>query len=251
MFSACSRTAVAVSWSSQTSASPATRKGCPRSATSAPPRCEDGGPLPQVAQPAIQGGRHVAAQIVRRRPQGLPDGTVPIRRQGVRWPPSAATRLSPSCPTGSASGGSAGGLGWPGSACTWCSSWAFANCWPTAMVNWAWNYFTYDRGARLLAEADRGAPSDTLQVAHSLLHSGRGRPPAPPRPTDRPRRGRSTGSAPGGGTGRASGGARCACPARLDRGAMARFGEPWVVTARPGSGCSSAGDAPGRRPRAA
>ena len=23
------------------------------------------------------------------------------------------------------------------------------------LVNWAWNYLTYDRGARLLAEADR------------------------------------------------------------------------------------------------
>ena len=26
------------------------------------------------------------------------------------------------------------------------------------LVNWAWNYLTYDRGARLLAEADREDP---------------------------------------------------------------------------------------------
>ena len=26
------------------------------------------------------------------------------------------------------------------------------------LVNWAWNYVTYDRGARLLAETDRELP---------------------------------------------------------------------------------------------
>ena len=42
----------------------------------------DGAPLPQVAQPAIQGGKHVARQILRRRP-GPADRAVPLPRQGA------------------------------------------------------------------------------------------------------------------------------------------------------------------------
>ena len=38
-------------------------------------------PLPQVAQPAIQGGKHVARQILRR-VAGRPHGAVPLPRQG-------------------------------------------------------------------------------------------------------------------------------------------------------------------------
>ena len=41
----------------------------------------DGAPLPQVAQPAIQGGKHVARQILRRL-RGEADRAVPVPRQG-------------------------------------------------------------------------------------------------------------------------------------------------------------------------
>ena len=59
------RPAAGGSSSSPTSSCPAIPRSSP-SATSPPTPGADGAPLPQVAQPAIQGGKHVARQILRR-----------------------------------------------------------------------------------------------------------------------------------------------------------------------------------------
>ena len=106
---------------------PARRRGRPLAAR--PPRGvrhrrhrrspgPDGAPLPQVAQPAIQGGRHVARQI--RPPAGRasrPSRSATTTR--VRWRRSVAATPSPSCPT--AGGSAARSAGWRGSACTSCT----------------------------------------------------------------------------------------------------------------------------------
>jgi NADH:quinone reductase (non-electrogenic) len=116
----------------------------------------DGGDvlLPQVAQPAIQGGRHAARQIVRRlagRPSepfhyhdkgsmatiGRHDAVAefPRGRFGIR-------RLD----------GFVGWLAWLGLHLVYLIG--FRNR-ASVVVNWAWNYITYDRGSRMLpAERD-------------------------------------------------------------------------------------------------
>jgi NADH dehydrogenase len=113
----------------------------------------DGTPLPQMAQPAIQSGRHVARQIG-------------YRLQGLRGEPfryhdkgSMATigrhEAVTEFPNGIRLWGWIGWLSWLGLHLV--QLMGFRNR-LNVLVNWAWNYFTYDRGARLLAEADRELP---------------------------------------------------------------------------------------------
>lgn len=106
-------------------------------------------PLPQVAQPAIQGGRHVAAQIVRRL-----DGraTEPFRyhdkgSMATIGRHDAVAELS----NGFRLSGTLGWLAWLGLHILYLMG--FRNR-VNVVVNWTWNYFTYDRAARLLTEAD-------------------------------------------------------------------------------------------------
>jgi NADH dehydrogenase len=111
---------------------------------------EDGGLLPQVAQPAIQGGRHAARQIARRL-QGLPGEPFRYHDKG-----SMATigrnEAVAELPQGIRLSGFLGWLSWLGLHLV--QLMGFRNR-ANVLVNWAWNYLTYDRGARLLAEADR------------------------------------------------------------------------------------------------
>jgi len=113
----------------------------------APSRRGDERPLPQVAQPAIQGGRHVAAQI-RARTAGRP--TVPFR---YRDKGSMATigrhDAVADLPGGVRLAGTVGWLAWLGLHIV--QLMGFRNR-ANVLVNWAWNYLTYDRGSRLLAE---------------------------------------------------------------------------------------------------
>ena len=108
------------------------------------------GPLPQVAQPAIQGGRHAAEQIARRL-AGLPGETFIYHDKGSMATigrNEAVTEL----PQGIRLWGFVGWLSWLGLHLV--QLMGFRNR-ANVLVNWAWNYVTYDRGARLLAEADR------------------------------------------------------------------------------------------------
>ena len=110
----------------------------------------DGTPLPQVAQPAIQGGRHAARQI-HRRLQGLPGEAFRYHDKGSMATigrNEAVTEL----PRGIRLWGWLGWLSWLGLHLV--QLMGFRNR-LNVLVNWAWNYVTYDRGARLLAEADR------------------------------------------------------------------------------------------------
>ncbi|MET0148906.1 MAG: NAD(P)/FAD-dependent oxidoreductase [Acidimicrobiales bacterium] len=112
---------------------------------------EDGGPLPGVAQVAMQSGRHAARQLTRAFGRtGCPEpfhyknkgimATIGRRAAVAQFPNGFTLR---------------GTLGW------W--SWlvlhlvyliGFRNR-LSVMVNWTWNYFTWDRGPRLILWTDR------------------------------------------------------------------------------------------------
>lgn len=104
-----------------------------------------GPPLPQVAQPAIQGGRHAAAQI-RARLAGEPTRPFRYRDRG-----SMATIGRNSAVAEFPNGWRFHGVvGW--------GMWlvlhlveliGFRNR-LSVLVNWVWNYLTYDRGARII-----------------------------------------------------------------------------------------------------
>lgn len=117
----------------------------------------DGDVLPQVAPVAIQGGRHVARQV-RRRLAG--EETEPFRyrdkgmmatigrRAAVAQLPNGRFRLR----------GTLGWLAW-----LWLhlvTLIGFRNR-VSVLVDWAWNYFTWDRGGRLLV-----TPADQARARH-------------------------------------------------------------------------------------
>jgi NADH dehydrogenase len=108
---------------------------------------DDGRALPQVAQPAIQGGAHVARQIVRLL-GGAPTEPFAYVDKG-----SMAT-IGRSHAVVELAGGRrfAGRLGWV----MWLGLhlvylMGFRNR-INVFVNWCWNYVTYDRAARILVE---------------------------------------------------------------------------------------------------
>jgi NADH dehydrogenase len=117
------------------------------------------GPLPQVAQPAIQGGQHVARQIERRL-AGLP--TEPFRYHDKG---SMATigrhDAVVDFPNGRHLSGFIGWVAWLGLHLVYLMG--FRNR-ANVFINWAWNYITYDRGSRLLAESERSERNDRRRV---------------------------------------------------------------------------------------
>lgn len=106
-------------------------------------------PLPQVAQPAIQGGRHVARQIERTL-SGQPTETFTYHDKG-----SMATIGRHDAVAEFANGrrlsGPLGWLAWLGLHIVYLMG--FRNR-LNVLLNWAWNYVTYDRSARLLGAED-------------------------------------------------------------------------------------------------
>ncbi|MEZ5218487.1 MAG: NAD(P)/FAD-dependent oxidoreductase [Ilumatobacteraceae bacterium] len=116
----------------------------------ASPSKESDRPLPQVAQPAIQGGKHVAEQIARSLRNESPTpfqyrdkGSMATigRREAVAELPGGA-RLS----------GTVGWFAWLGLHLMYLVG--FRNR-LNVFVNWAWNYLTYDRASRILSEGER------------------------------------------------------------------------------------------------
>jgi NADH dehydrogenase len=105
-------------------------------------------PLPQVAQPAIQGGFHAARQILAQI-DGRP--TQPFRYHDKG---SMATigrnQAVAEFPSGLRFHGRLGWLMWLGLHLLYLIG--FRNR-ITVLVNWTWNYLTYDRSARTLVEA--------------------------------------------------------------------------------------------------
>ena len=107
-----------------------------------------GDPMPQVAQPAIQGGTHVAKQIAARL-AGQATTSFHYRDKG-----SMATigrnQAVVEFPNGMRFHGFIGWLMWLGLHLI--ELMGFRNR-ANVFVNWAWNYVTYDRGSRLLLDA--------------------------------------------------------------------------------------------------
>ena len=117
-------------------------------------RGEDGRPLPQVAQPAIQGGRHVAEQIERRL-AGRPTEAFRYHDRGSMATIGRHSAVA-DLPRGIHLGGIVGWVGWLVLHLAYLIG--FRNR-LVVFVNWCWNYLTFDRPSRLLsggaAEIDR------------------------------------------------------------------------------------------------
>ncbi len=110
----------------------------------------DGAPLPQVAQPAIQGGKHVTRQILRRL-DGLETEPFEYHDRGQMATigrHDAVAELA----NGWRLAGPIGWLAWLGLHLIYLMG--FRNR-INVFVNWAWNYLTYDRGSRILRESER------------------------------------------------------------------------------------------------
>ena len=106
-----------------------------------------GDPLPQVAQPAIQGGKYVAEQIAARMASRQ---TAPFRyRDKGSMATIGRNQAVVEFPNGLRFHGFVGWLMWLGLHLI--ELMGFRNR-ANVFVNWAWNYITYDRGSRLLLE---------------------------------------------------------------------------------------------------
>lgn len=119
-------------------------------------------PLPQVAQPAIQGGVHVARQIERRL-SGQPTEPFHYTDKG-----SMATigrnQAVAELPIGLKLRGRIGWLAWLGLHLVYLMG--FRNR-VNVVVNWAWNYLTYDRASRMLAPGSSALrPGDRHEPEH-------------------------------------------------------------------------------------
>src|SRR5262249_9725478 len=106
--------------------------------------------VPQVAQPAIQTGRHAGREIVRRL-AGSPSVPFRYRDRGSMATVGGLDAVT-EVPFGLRLWGWLGWLSWLGLHLI--ELLGFRNR-VNVLVNWAWNSLTYDRGARLLAEDHR------------------------------------------------------------------------------------------------
>ncbi|MGH1490945.1 MAG: NAD(P)/FAD-dependent oxidoreductase [Acidimicrobiales bacterium] len=124
--------------------------------------------VPQVAPGAMQGGQHVAAMIAAELDNDRQD---PAEHEPFlyRDKGSMATigrnAAVVELPVGPNITGFAGWVAWLGLHLVMLIG--FRNR-ANVLVNWAWNYLTYDRGSRLIIELD-----DRLQVDDPSLHNGR------------------------------------------------------------------------------
>lgn len=119
-----------------------------------------GGRLPQLAQVAIQGGRHVARQIVRQI-EGRP--TEPFRYVDKGTMATIGRRAA----VAELAGGLKlrGGLAWV--------AWLVLHLVylmgmrnrVSVLVNWAWNYLTWDRGPRLIFDGARSSAPPATPAA--------------------------------------------------------------------------------------
>ena len=109
----------------------------------------DGEPLPQVAAAAIQGGRHAAATIAR---DLRGDAAEPFRyRDKGSMATIGRNAAVVELPSGLKISGFLGWVAWLTLHLVMLIG--FRNR-ANVLVNWAWNYLTYDRGSRLIVEAD-------------------------------------------------------------------------------------------------
>ncbi len=105
----------------------------------------DGRPLPQVAQPAIQGGVFVAKEISARL-NGTTTTPFAYRDKGSMATIGRNAAVA-EFPSGLKLGGFVGWVSWLGLHILYLMG--FRNR-ANVLVNWGWNYLTYDRGSRLI-----------------------------------------------------------------------------------------------------
>jgi NADH dehydrogenase len=106
------------------------------------------GPLPQVAQVAMQSGEHAARQILRDL-DGQPSQPFTYRDKGIMATigrHAAVTEL----PFGLVLHGTLAWIAWLGLHLVYLIGYRNR---ASVLLNWAWNYVTYDRGARLIFDA--------------------------------------------------------------------------------------------------
>lgn len=118
----------------------------------------DGRPLPQVAPVAIQGGRHVAAVIAARIGESDSPGPFAYKDKGSMATIGRHAAVA-ELPNGLRFGGPLGWLAWL--ALHLVMLIGFRNR-ANVLVNWAWNYITYDRGSRVVVGRNghtRGIPA--------------------------------------------------------------------------------------------
>jgi NADH:ubiquinone reductase (H+-translocating) len=118
---------------------------------------EDGTPLPQVAQVAMQGGRHVA-HVIDSRLRGRPAEPFRYNDKGAMATIGRNAAVA-ELPSGLKLSGPIGWLAWLALHLVYLIG--FRNR-ANVLVNWAWNYVTYDRGARLIGhdEIETESPLD-------------------------------------------------------------------------------------------
>ena len=122
---------------------------------------DDGLPLPQVAQVAIQGGRHVA-HTIDARTKGQPSAPFRYKDKGAMATIGRNAAVA-QLPSGLQFSGPIGWMAWLALHLVYLIG--FRNR-ANVLVNWGWNYLTYDRGARLIGH-------DEVEVRHPTDRLGR------------------------------------------------------------------------------
>ena len=117
------------------------------------PSDPDGPPLPQLAPVAMQSGRHVARQILRRT-EGRPTEPFRYRDKGT-MATIGRSRAVAELPLGIRLQGFPAWLAWLGLHLVFLAG--FRNR-ISVFVNWAWNWLTWDRGPRLVFGSRRRTP---------------------------------------------------------------------------------------------
>ena len=117
-------------------------------------------PLPQVALPAVQGGKHVAAQIGRRL-AGRPTEPFVYRDLGTMATIGRHDAIA-EFPIGIRLAGLLGWFAWLGLHIIRLLG---VRNRLAVLVNWAWNYVTYDRSSRLLKEQPLDDSASTAAIA--------------------------------------------------------------------------------------
>jgi NADH dehydrogenase len=112
-------------------------------------------PLPQVAQPAIQGGRYVARAIARELRAESPAGPFRYHDKGSMATIGRHAAVA-EFPNGRRLSGPLGWLAWLGLHIVYLMG--FRNR-ANVLLSWTWNYLTYDRAARLLTGEEEEAPT--------------------------------------------------------------------------------------------
>lgn len=112
-----------------------------------------GHPVPQLAQPAIQGGRH-AAKTIRRRIEGRTSRPFRYHHHGIMAAIGRRVAVA-ELPGGIFFGGTIGWLAWLGVHLVFLIG--FRNR-AVVLLNWAWNYVTYDRSTRVILDWPEDEP---------------------------------------------------------------------------------------------